>query len=314
VRAGWTESRRLHGDLGLAPEAFAEDVLRQGHAHWARQGVEADIGHLVTYASRAALCDLVLASACERRLGRAWDLLAKTYATRLEGFAVRRGLSSHEAESVVQDLLGDLSAPPPRGSARTLLGTYDATGSLFGWLSVVLLRRIAGQARKRKVASLEAQDADVREAAAPAGRTPHEPPALDQLLDREAAQRLTAAVAWAWTSLSAQERFALVLKHRDDRSQREIAALLGVGSARVSRVVSSAVARLTEGVQQALGASRAPQAGSALWQALTAALATHLASQGPQSPPTQGTGGGRAGRAASSRAPEDNAPKDWGQA
>jgi RNA polymerase sigma factor (sigma-70 family) len=319
VAASLTQARLKYGELGLAPADFAADVLRQGKAHWARQGVEADATRLEAYALRAALPDLVLASACERQVARAWDVLVGEFAPRLEGFAVRRGLASSEAESIVQDLLGDLSAPPPKEGARTLLGTYDATGSLFGWLSVVLLRRIAGRARKRSPLSLDAQEPDVREAAAPPattarGHTSVPAGAAGQAQERETAQRVGAAVARAWTLLSAQERFALVLKHRDDRSQREIGALLGVGEARVSRIVAAGVERLTGAVGEALDGPQGLTPGGAGWQDVVATVARHLASQGPQVPPTSGKAGGSRAPNAPGRAAAERPSPDKGQA
>jgi len=305
VAGALAEARLKYGELGLSEAEFGGEVLRQARAHWARQGLELTPSRLADYARRAALADLVLGAACEAGSARGWQVLRGQFAPRLEGFAVRRGASSQDAESIVQDLLGDLSMPPARAGTRTLLGTFDATGSLFGWLSVVLLRRLAGQARKRKPTSLEAQPEDEREQASLPGRPTAAAPALSQLLDRETSGRLEAAVARAWSLLSSQERFALVLKHRDDRTQREIGGLLGVGEARVSRIVGAAVARLNAGVQSALDGGQGPEAGGAAWQLLLAALSKHLASQGPQVPPSSGKVGGGERRAAGEVAPQD---------
>ncbi len=153
---------------------------------------------------------------------------------------MRRGLSSEAAVATVQDVLGDLALPPSNGAARTVLGTYDGTGNLFSWLSIVLVRRIAGDARKKKPASLDADpDGGGHPERTPSGRTVPEPAGL--AADDEARRRFAAALERAWQGLSSQERLALVAKHRDGWSQRQVGALLGLGEARVSRIVSAAV-------------------------------------------------------------------------
>jgi RNA polymerase sigma factor (sigma-70 family) len=275
----------LYGDLGLDAAAYAERARALAKGHFARLGLPDDEEHVSTFLARAALEDVYLAGACEAGSRDAWDVLHARFAARLEGFAVRRGLSSAEAESLVQDLIGDLAAPPPRAAARTLLGTFDGAGSLFGWLSVVLLRRIAGQARRKRPQSLDAQDPQVGEGArAPAGR-PMPLPAPAALVGAEDATRLTAAFGRAWARLKPQERLALVLKHRDGRTQREIAACLGVGEARVSRVVSGAVETVATEMRASLGEGTAPQRGVGAWDALALAIGRHLATCGPESIP-----------------------------
>jgi RNA polymerase sigma factor (sigma-70 family) len=288
VREAFREGRAAYGDLGVPEAAFLATVSRQTGWNLKRRELDATAQAAADYLARAALEDLYLAGACEGGSEGAWAVLHAQFAGRLEGFAVRRGRSSAEAEGLVQDLFGDLAAPPPGGVARTLLGTFDATGSLFGWLSIVLLRRIAAQARRRRTESLEVQPEGTLEEARAPGASDDARPALESLVEREQARRIAAAVEEAFESLTPQQRFALVLKHRDGRTQREIGALLGVGEARVSRVVSGAVERLSADVRAALGDADAPDAGSEAWAALLAALARHLASRGPQTPPTQG--------------------------
>lgn len=303
---GHGEGIRLYGDLGLGLGTFSARAVVLARAHLARLDLAPSPGRLENVLDRAALADLYLASACDAQCPRSWDTLHARFAARLEGYAVRRGLASGEAESVVQDLFGDLAAPAPGNRARTVLGTYDGTGSLFGWLAVVLTRRIAGRARKRRPQSLDAQDAGVGEAARPANpdAVPVPPPA--SLVGHEDAQRLTAAFAEAWERLKAQERLALVLKHRDGLSQREVAVQLGVGEARVSRVVSAAVATLAGAMRAALGDDGGVERGAPTWDALALAVGRHLATCGSRSiPPADSSG--RAGGASAPTGPREDA-------
>ena len=109
-----------------------------------------------------------------------------------------------------------------------------------------------------------------------------------------------AAFDRAWPTLSTQERLALVLKHRDDWTQRRIADAIGVGEARVSRVVSGAVAKLSSALSGAIAAAAGDRA-DVLWSAFAATLANRLASSGPVTAlsrsggPDGGSSGGRSG-------------------
>ncbi|MBL9088787.1 MAG: sigma-70 family RNA polymerase sigma factor [Planctomycetia bacterium] len=271
-----------HGDLGLSLADYERRVATLATRHWERQGLEPTPARVAEHLAGAALADLYLACAADAGSERAWTVLSDRYRTRLEGFAVRRGLSSEAAVATVQDVLGDLALPPSNGAARTVLGTYDGTGNLFSWLSIVLVRRIAGDARRKKPASLDADpDGGGHPERTPSGRVVVEPAHL--VATDESRARFAAALERAWQGLSSQERLALVAKHRDGWSQRQVGALLGLGEARVSRIVSAAVEKLRGPLRDAVGDADAT--GEA---ALAGEIATFLARTGPLAPPSGG--------------------------
>jgi len=74
-----------------------------------------------------------------------------------------------------------------------------------------------------------------------------EPP--HSMAAEEARGRFESALGRAWESLTPLQQFALTLKYRDGRRQREIAELLGVGEPRVSRLVSRGVDRLRQAIR-----------------------------------------------------------------
>jgi len=281
-----------HGDLGLALPDYERRVAVVAARHWSRQGVEPTTERVAEHLAGAALADLYLACAADAGSERAWTVLSDRYRTRLEGFAVRRGLSSEAAVTTVQDVLGDLALAPSSGAARTVLGTYDGTGNLFSWLSVVVVRRIAGDARRKKPASLDADpDGGVSPERTPTGRVVAEPTTLAATDETRA--RFAVALDRAWRGLTSQERLALVAKHRDGWSQRQVGALLGLGEARVSRIVSAAVEKLRGPLRAATGPAGADD--DAADAALAGEIATFLARTGPlASPPTSGAPAGAA--------------------
>jgi RNA polymerase sigma factor (sigma-70 family) len=290
-----------HGDLGLSLPDYERRVAALAARHWERQGLEPTPERVAEHLAGAALADLYLACAADAGSERAWTVLSDRYRTRLEGFAVRRGLSSEAAVATVQDVLGELALAPSNGAARTVLGTYDGTGNLFSWLAIVLVRRIAGDARRKKPASLDADpDGGASPERMPSGRTVAEPTQL--AATDETRRRFAGALERAWQGLTSQERLALVAKHRDGWSQRQVGALLGLGEARVSRIVSAAVEKLRGPLRDAVGPG--DDADGLDEAALAGEIATFLARTGPLAPPSGGgtrsgpVGAGGPGRSA----------------
>ncbi len=288
VAAAHREARAAHGDLGLPLATFEERVVANAQRHLgAADDGSADAAAVADHVRAAALADVCLATAADAGSDRAWTALSSGWRTRLEGFAVRRGASSADAVAIVQDLFGDLALPPSDGRARTLLGTFDGTGSLFGWLSIVLLRRLAGRARGRRTQSLDALEPAERDGAVPPRvAAPSDP--REDAEHREGIARFEAALTGAWGTLSDQERLALLFKHRDGLTQRQVGALLGVGEARVSRIVASALDALRTAARTVFsedgGAPLPPDA----WRALEAVVARHLARNATDSRPSSG--------------------------
>ena len=65
-------------------------------------------------------------------------------------FLRRRGAAVDEAEAIADDTLSTLATPPPRGGARTRIGTYDGRGALKSWLSTVAWRQLITTWRGRR--------------------------------------------------------------------------------------------------------------------------------------------------------------------
>jgi RNA polymerase sigma factor (sigma-70 family) len=270
LRAAHEAGRRAHPDLRLPFEAFAAGAAR-------RPGAPTEVAEAL---GRAAQGDLFLAIGCEVGAPGAWERFCGTYRERLEALLLARGAGRADAEALAADLLADLALPPPRPGPRTLLGTYDGSGSLFAWLAVILARRRARIAARRPVSlspGVLADSAATR--ARPRTGGPADP--LDAVLQGETEREVGAAFERAWTGLSDRERLLLVLRHRHGAKQNDIAALLGIGAPRVSRVLDRAVGKLRRALRRLAPAAPASGAGPTLWETLRDAVARHLARNDP---------------------------------
>jgi hypothetical protein len=136
-RAGLTD----YGPLPVRLEVFefrARDLLARRLARLGRGAGELSLAALF---ARTAGPDLVLASAVEHDDPGARKLLETRFLPRLVALLKARdpGASPEQMEAIVRAALAEWSAPVLHGATATRIGTFDATGSLETWLSVMLL-------------------------------------------------------------------------------------------------------------------------------------------------------------------------------
>jgi RNA polymerase sigma factor (sigma-70 family) len=262
-----------HGPLALSFETFASRVLALTARRLARGGRRPAPDETAAALERAALPDVFLAVACDERVAGSWERLASRCEPLAVAMAMRRGASRAEAEQIARDLPGQLFTPPDDGSARTRLGTFDGSGSLSGWLAVIVARRVADVRRAARPQAALPPDAAARDAEDP----------LAAAIGREAAGRFTEAVDAAWRSLTPREALALLLLHRDGLAQSQIARVMAVGEPRVSRIVAAATGKLRAAVARSAGSGNGAAGDAATWVALRAAAAKSLATL-PRSP------------------------------
>jgi RNA polymerase sigma factor (sigma-70 family) len=281
LRAAWDAGRAEHEGLALPFARFAERVT----ALVARRSVAGE--SLEAAVARRAAADLVLACACEDGVAGAWDRLHDLLSPRLSALAFRLLRDRGEAETLAAEVLGDLATPAPGGAARTLVGTFDGTGTLFGWLAAILSRRAYGRARRSRgapggAAAAGDEPEGVEEAPARGGSS--DP--VEVALGSERAERFRSALSRAWESCTSNERFVLVAKYRGGVEQRAIARMLGVGPPRVTRLVQQVTRKLRDAVERAVGT--AVLGGEDAWGPLLGVVQEHLATREAPPPPTPG--------------------------
>jgi RNA polymerase sigma factor (sigma-70 family) len=265
LRRAFDAGAAEHGPFALPRETFARRVLALTERRFTRCGRSPGEGEMAAALERAALPDVYLAVACDERVPEAWERFARRFEPLVVAMALRRGASRAEAEQIARDLPGRLFTPPEDGSAPTRLGTFDGSGSLSGWLAVIVARRVA-DVRRATARPQEPLDPDIaaRDAADPVATA----------IGGEAARRFTDAIDEAWRRLTPRESLALLLLHRDGLSQAQIARAMSVGEPRVSRIVAAATEKLRAAVARRVGAAGDD---AATWVALRAAAAKSLA-------------------------------------
>lgn len=211
------------------------------------EGSRASREERAAYLRGLKLGDLALARACAAGIDRAWERFVETYRQPLMRAAIAVTGSETLGRELADQLYGELYGLTERDDQRrSPLESYRGRGSLMGWLRTVIAQRHVDHFRRtRREEPLEEFDA-----AAPDAEQAHSAAELT---------RLKNAVEMAIGNCSAEERLMLVSYYLDGRTLLEIARMLNVHEATISRRLKRACEALRKRIVknlQGLGMSR----------------------------------------------------------
>ncbi len=219
----WRESDGA--SWGLERGEFNEILLVVGSAenYGLAAGARASRQQQGAYFRGLKLGDLVLARACAAGNERAWEHFVAIYREPL----VRAAIAIAGSDTLGRELAGQLYAElygltTRDGERRCPLESYRGKGSLIGWLRTTLAQRHVDHYRGRH------REQPLEECNAPAVIAEPERPAWELTL-------LEKAVEGALKRCEAEERFLLAAYYLDERTLLEIAQVLQVHEATVSR-------------------------------------------------------------------------------
>lgn len=213
--------------VDLSAAEFGAALLAAGQRCHFNQPAEV----VVTSANRESffrglrLADLALAHACALGREAAWQLFLDRFREPLLLAAIAITGSSSLGRDLAEALPSELFGLSLReGERRSPLLSYSGRGSLLGWLRATLAQRHVDRHRRtHRETPLESMDV----AAAPADATPA----------TETVAQLQRALATTLRSLTPEDAFVLSAWFLDGRTLLQIARLLRVSEATVSRRV-----------------------------------------------------------------------------
>ncbi len=232
---------------GLARTEFEQILLRIGMAQ--NFGLPKGLAASATPEQQAAffaglrVADLVLARACASGNERAWERFVALYRLPL----LRAGIAITNNDSLGRELADGLYAElygltVREGERRCPLDSYSGRGSLIGWLRTTLAQRhVDHHRRTHREQPLD----ETGESAAPVATAAAEP-------DHAALTLLASAVQEALERQGSEERFLLASYYLDGRRLHEIAAVLGVHEATVSRKLKRAAGAVRKQIVRGL--------------------------------------------------------------
>jgi RNA polymerase sigma-70 factor (ECF subfamily) len=223
VDALWLECEAA--GWGLERGEFSRILQEVGTAHnfGLEDGEAASRLQQAAYFRGLRLGDLVLARACAAGDERAWERFMAIYREPLARAAIAITGNETLGRELADQLYGELYGLTTRdGERRCPLESYRGRGSLMGWLRTTLAQRhVDHYRRRRREEPLEEFDTPAAEAEV--GQTNAELTVLEK------------AVEEALRSCEAEERLVLAAYYLDGRTLLQIARVLDVHEATVSR-------------------------------------------------------------------------------
>jgi RNA polymerase sigma-70 factor, ECF subfamily len=223
---------------GLAREEFGQ-ILQEVGAAW-NFGLAADATatphQQAAYFRALCLADLVLARACAGGNERAWEHFVAIYRQPL----LRAAISITGSETLGHDLADLLYAElyglkELDGERRCPLLSYRGRGSLLGWLRTTLAQRHVDHHRRTR------REQPIEEFDAPAAEPAPETPARElSMLER--------AIEEALGDQPPEECYLLSAHYLDEQTLKQIAKVLGVHEATVSRKLQRALKGIRKSV------------------------------------------------------------------
>lgn len=222
----WRESDAVHCGLGMGE--FNQILLRIGTTqnYGLAEGTTASRQQQAAFFRSLRLADLVLAQASALGSERAWERLMALYRQPL----VRAAIAITGSETLGRDLADQLYAElygltARDGARRCPLESYRGRGSLIGWLRTTLAQRHVDHYRRRY------REKPLEEFAE------YDVPAPDPAPEKPAAELtvLERAIEAALSRRDAEDRFLLATYYLDGRTLLQIAKVLHVHEATVSR-------------------------------------------------------------------------------
>ncbi len=227
---------------GLAKDEFERILLEVGAA-WnlgLAEGAVATLQQQAGFFRGLCLADLVLARACAGGNERAWEHFVASYRQPLIRAAIAISGSETLGRELADQLYGELYGLAERdGQRRCPLLSYRGRGSLMGWLRTTLAQRhVDHYRRSRREEPLEDVDAEALEAS-------EETPTQEiSVLER--------AIEEAVEKQPAEERYLLAAYYLDGQTLKQIAQILGVHEATVSRKLRRVEAEIRKQIVRSL--------------------------------------------------------------
>jgi len=208
---------------GLSVEEFGGVMASVGAKvnHGLPPGAIPDSSQKAAFFRSLHLAELALAHACALGREAAWERFLGRYRASL----IQMAISVTGSATLGQDLADSLYAElyglrETAGERRSPLASYSGRGSLLGWLRATLVQRSRDHHRRtHRETPLDSLDSP----APPASEMPAE------------LARITAAVARTLRGLGAEDRFLLAAYYLDRQTLLQIARMIDVHEATISR-------------------------------------------------------------------------------
>lgn len=228
----WHEAEGERAGLTRIELAEVFRTIGTKHNYGLPPGTSATPAQMEAFYGKLQLRELALAHACALGYDVAWQEFLKRYREPLTQAAIAITRSASLGQDLADSLYSELFGLSERdGQRRSPFASYSGRGSLMGWLHTTLVQRhVDHHRRTHRETPLDQEDF---EATSPAS-TP----------SAETIAQLDKSLTATLHSLDPEERFLLSSWFLDQRTLMEIARVLNVHEATVSRKIKRLTSRL----------------------------------------------------------------------
>ncbi len=239
-------------DIQLDLELFIEKVAAVLMRRFPRQSGRQEFDAATTqFLDSLKWEELFLTTACASGDGAAWQAFHLRYHGVIQKAARHCTENASEAQELSESMMSDLFLPvsTASGTKTNKIGQYDGTGSLEGWIKVVVTRMAIDQIRRsQKQVSLEELDGEPESRAG----IPRDIVSTVGVDIPAASKMFAASLNHAMNQLGGQEKLILSLYYMEDLSLKEIGRLIKVHESTVSRTLDRLKKQLRKSVERHL--------------------------------------------------------------
>jgi len=237
IENAFGEGIAAHGDLTFPLEDFiahVKSIIAK------RLGPNSGQDAAVRFVAGLHADDLCLAAACAHNSPTAWSQLAAIYDKHIEEVSHAVCSTHQEARELASTVLAHLFFRDREGHCR--IASYEGRCSLRTWLSTIIKHRAINQ---RQLKSNEAEPLESLLGIP----NPTALGALDAVLfQSKYGEAITDSFKWAAGQLSERERLVLALRFEDEMRAADIAKMLHVHPAQITRTVKQAELKFHQAV------------------------------------------------------------------
>lgn len=233
----YAEAYACHGNLNLDPDVFS---LRLQQIIDQQLPVDGEPAAACKLLEKLYKKDLYLTCACTTPAEAAWSRFLRLYQRQIKDLACYTCGSVDLGEEVADVVLTGLYMPDRRGHSR--IGAYDGRMPLSAWLRVIVIHQSYKECKRKFNQFVPLADRPDLSDPLPTAR-------LEALLrNRSYKESTMEALRQASRQLSDRERLILLLRYEEGLQGKEIAQVLKVDPATVSRGFQTAQQKLKAAV------------------------------------------------------------------
>ena len=229
VETAYSQGIAAHGDLGLSLEDFAAHLNSIVTKELGGTPLQKAAIKLVASLNAE---DLYLTAACANNSDSAWNRFVALYDDHIRNVAHGICATNQEARELASSMLGHLFFRDAKGQTR--IASYHGRGSLRTWLGTIIKHQVINQSQLKSSESVSLDS--LRHVACKETSSELEAAVLRNKYSEAIDDSFKAAAE----QLSERERIVLVLRFGDEMKGGEIAQMLEVHPAQITRTIKQA--------------------------------------------------------------------------